>query len=117
LNGKPVKRGLFSNHNPNDGAVILSALNNEVKSVVDGRVLKVFNHSEEEHSVILMTSDSIAIIYRFMLVNKVQEGDVVKKGDTIGLAGKNKDGINELSFSYWVRKVPVDPRTMCKCRN
>jgi hypothetical protein len=105
----------YSHHDPNNGAVVLSDSNNEIKSVVGGKIVGLLHHSREEHSVVLMTSDSTIVAYRFMASTELQKGSLVNKGDLIGYAAKRENGLYGLSFSIWLRSRSVDPTKMCKC--
>jgi hypothetical protein len=64
----------YLHHNPNNGVVVLSNSNNEITSVVDGKIVGLWHHSKDEHSVVLMTSDTTIVAYRFMASTELQEG-------------------------------------------
>lgn len=120
----PIKGGHFkefdlfySHHNPAESAVIVSDKPDSVQSVSEGRVFKILKHTSE-YSVIVMTSDSIFLAYRFFSTVLLKEGESITRGEIIGLPGKNDRDRYEIAFSYYPKQsaISVDPRPLLNCK-
>ena len=114
---KQFEGSMYVHHNSKDGAVIISPDVNAVKAVNDGRIAKVVKHRRNESSLILVTPNTTIITYFFLIEVTVKEGALVKRGDEIGVANKNKDGHNEVRISCHIKSEAVDPTMLLNCGN
>ena len=108
VNGKIIRDfGPFDNGNQhNDGINILVSIDQEIKASMNGKVAFVGSNLKSFGKMILIKHDS-QYVTAYARVNEfnVKEGDLVKKGQTIGKVYKNK------SMHFQIRKSrnPVNP--------
>ncbi len=108
VKGKIIRDfGPFDNGNQhNDGINILVSIDQEIKASMNGKVAFVGSNLKSFGKMILIKHDS-QYVTAYARVNEfnVKEGDLVKKGQTIGKVYKNK------SMHFQIRKSrnPVNP--------
>jgi murein DD-endopeptidase MepM/ murein hydrolase activator NlpD len=108
VNGKIVKDfGPFDNGNQhNDGVNILVSTDQPIKASMSGKVAFVGSNLKSFGKMILIKHDS-KFVTAYARINEfnVMEGDLVKKGQTIGRIYKN----NSVHFQIRKSRNPVNP--------
>lgn len=93
----------------NNGGIEIKLENNmEPISVIDGRVTNLEKRDSKGY-FLSIEEGNIKIIYGYLQDTYLKEGDLVKKNDTIGKVGVNKDGSKYLRIELYVNGELVDP--------
>ncbi|WP_160143475.1 hypothetical protein [Chryseolinea soli] len=119
----PIKGGRFkdfnaqsSHHSPEYSAVINSRDTDSVRSILTGKVFRIFTYKyDSQISVLIKVNDTTVVAYRRLFKIFVKEGDILAIGDNFGLAGKNEKGEFEIEFSYHEKLKSINQESILKC--
>lgn len=98
-----------NNKNDNFGIDILSTIKDEnPKSIILGKVKSVEIKGSKGYFVTIETSD-MEFVYGYLSKSFVNQGEIVKLGEEIGVIGTNKDGKKYLRFEVYLNGKQVNP--------
>lgn len=96
--------------NPHRGLDFRSPMGNPVKSVASGKVILVGDHYYAGNSVYVDHGNGVVSMYFHLSEPTVKEGDMVERGQTVGLTGMSGRATGpHLHFSLSVLGELVDP--------
>lgn len=101
----------FSPQEKHYGIDIVAAHNEAIKSVLDGTVIDAAWTLETGYVIILQHSGNLISVYKHCATLLKQEGDVVKAGEPIAIAGNSGEDSTgpHLHFELWYNGNPVNP--------
>ncbi len=111
---KPIDGIITAKFNPlvrHYGIDIVASHNEAVKSVLDGTVIMSDWTLETGYMIVLQHAGNLISVYKHNAVLLKQEGDVVKAGEPIAIAGNSGEITTgpHLHFELWYNGNPVDP--------
>ncbi|MBN2637531.1 MAG: M23 family metallopeptidase [Bacteroidales bacterium] len=111
---KPMNGIITSNFSPLEkhyGIDIVAAHNEAIKSVLNGTVIEAAWTLETGYVIIVQHSGNLISIYKHCATLLKQEGDVVKAGEPIAIAGNSGENSSgpHLHFELWYNGNPVNP--------
>lgn len=93
------------------GIDIVSSHNEAIKSVLDGTVILSTWTPETGYVIVVQHSGNLISVYKHCATLLKQEGDLVKAGDPIAIAGNSGEMTTgpHLHFELWYNGNPVNP--------
>ena len=99
----------FGTKTMNSGILVAAIGGAPIKAVADGQVIKAESFQSYGLMVIINHGNAYLSIYMYLRALLVQEGQIVKAGETIGYVGDTPDG-PRLRFEIRNRRTPEDPQ-------
>ncbi len=111
--GKHAHRTLKGIYVDNYGVGIQTNKDQKVKSVYDGKVLRVALVPGSGTAVIVKHGQYFTV-YSKMKNVKVKTGQTIKRGEIIGEVYTDNSGVSELEFQVWKNSVKLNPEVWLK---
>ncbi len=111
--GKHAHRTLKGIYVDNYGVGIQTNKDQKVKSVYDGKVLRVALVPGSGTAVIVKHGQYFTV-YSKMKNVKVKTGQAIKRGEVIGEVYTDNSGVSELEFQVWKNSVKLNPEVWLK---
>lgn len=106
-----VRHPIYRDWRFHPGIELSTAVNAPVFAVMDGRIQQVQSERVQGLIVTIAHGDGWQTIYRGLSQLRVGEGEVVKRGQTIGLAGASEASQNgRVVFELRQKDTPLEPR-------
>ena len=99
---------------PMKGIFVMATDSDIVKSILNGQVAKV--DSLPYHNLfMLVKSKDTTICYTGLSELFVKEGEVINKGQCIGILGSNENDQKVLYIEFWKGKTQINPNGLINC--
>lgn len=98
------------------GNIQVSANDTLVYSIFPGKVSSVSSDSGG-HTIVLIQHGKYMATYSNLDGTKLQVGDEIKEGESVGYFNKQKKGLYSLTFSIWDGKEKEDPKKYVHCKS
>ena len=87
----------------------------DVINIIDGTVSNVNKDETTLYTIEIKHNNDLVTVYEYLESSNVKVGDVIKKGDKIGVSGKsivNNDDKYTLHFEVYHKGEPINPETL-----
>lgn len=93
------------------GVDMAAAMDESIVAVMDGKVMTVVQTADKGFLIQIQHEQNFISIYKHCGTSRKKEGDRVKGGEVIALAGTEDEGkhVSYVHFELWHEGTPIDP--------
>jgi septal ring factor EnvC (AmiA/AmiB activator) len=96
------------------GLEILGRLNHPIEAPRDGTVRRVEALPQGGFAVVIAHDEALVSLLTGLRRVDVQPGEIVARGQALGICGRNLDGAPMVGFELWKAGAPVDPDALLR---